>query len=65
MFHMEAQFSAVKPEKIMLTYVIREVNSKKMVSCWEGIDGKIRAAELTEIHNKYLTVKWFVSEEIF
>lgn len=48
----------------MLTYVIREEISKKMVSCWEGVDGKKRAAELTESHNKYLTVKWFVSEEI-
>jgi len=49
---------------IMLTYVIREANSKKMVSCWEGLDGKDRAVELTESHNKYLPVKWFVSEEI-
>lgn len=50
----------------MKTYVIREVATKKMVSCWEGEDGKQRAAELVMAHNAHFPVSkhYFVSEEV-
>ncbi len=49
----------------MKTYIIREVATGKMVNCYEGKDGKDRAEELVNIHNKYQPQsQWHVTVEI-
>ena len=54
----------------MTTYTIRNADTGKRVengctgACFEGDDGKARAHELTEIHNRaYPQCQWKVTEE--
>jgi hypothetical protein len=49
----------------MKAYFIRSVKSPAYhISAWEGEDGKARAEELVEIHNRFFpNDKWTVTEE--
>lgn len=56
-----ARLLASKPAPV--GYIIRKVKTDKMVEAYEGDDGKVRADELVENHNRhYPNDQWYVDE---